>query len=139
LSKQIKNEITKDVTNNLTQDITQNVTNELTKNITKDITNELSKQIQNKIKKTLPHKKNNIPHTIKRIVWNNWIGESIGCTMCLCCKIIKITQMSFHCGHIVSEFNGGLIEANNLKPICQSCNSSIGTENMDDFMAKYNL
>ena len=41
--------------------------------------------------------------------------------------------MSFNCGHIIAEANGGGIIVSNLKPICQNCNSSMGTKNMDDF------
>jgi 5-methylcytosine-specific restriction endonuclease McrA len=79
-------------------------------------------------------KKKAIPATIKRLVWNTNIGEMIGKSKCLCCKSTDITQMSFNCGHIVAEANGGDTIVSNLKPICQNCNSSMGTKNMDDFM-----
>ena len=42
--------------------------------------------------------------------------------------------MSFNCGHIIVEANDGELIIFNLKPICQNCNSSMGTQNMDDFM-----
>ena len=45
--------------------------------------------------------------------------------------------MSFHCGHIIAESKGGELSVNNLKPICQSCNSSMGTQNMDEYIEKY--
>ena len=79
-------------------------------------------------------KKKAIPATIKRLVWNTNIGEMIGKSKCLCCKSTDITQMSFNCGHIVAEANGGDTIVSNLKPICQNCNSSMGTKNMDEFM-----
>jgi hypothetical protein len=91
------------------------------------------------IKPKVTRKKKSIPLTLKRKVWNTHIGESIGKTVCLCCKLTEITQMSFSCGHIISEFNGGEITLDNLKPICVSCNSSMGTKNMDDFMKKFGL
>jgi 5-methylcytosine-specific restriction endonuclease McrA len=80
-----------------------------------------------------------IPLTLKRKVWEQQIGEDIGKSKCLCCRLTDITQMSFHCGHIISEANGGEIKLDNLRPICQSCNSSMGTVNMDDFINKYGL
>ena len=80
------------------------------------------------------YKKKYISSTVKRLVWNKWIGEEIGKYKCLCCNITYITQLSFHAGHIVSEFNGGETAVSNLKPICQNCNSSMGTRNMNDFM-----
>ena len=45
--------------------------------------------------------------------------------------------MSFHCGHIVAEANGGQLKMDNLKPICSSCNSSMGMTNMVVFMKIY--
>ena len=83
-------------------------------------------------KNVKPKKK--ISATLKRLVWNTNIGEEIGKTKCLCCKSTDITQMSFHCGHVVAEANGGDLIVSNLKPICQNCNSSMGTKNMNDFM-----
>jgi ribosomal protein S27E len=49
----------------------------------------------------------------------------------MCCKSTDISQMSFHCGHIIAEAKGGKTIVSNLKPIC---NSSMGTTNMKDFM-----
>jgi hypothetical protein len=79
-------------------------------------------------------KKKPISATIKRLVWNTNIGEDIGKSKCMCCKSTDITQMSFNCGHILAEANGGDTIVSNLKPICQNCNSSMGTKNMEDFM-----
>uniref|UniRef100_A0A6C0CFK5 HNH endonuclease 5 domain-containing protein n=1 Tax=viral metagenome TaxID=1070528 RepID=A0A6C0CFK5_9ZZZZ len=79
-------------------------------------------------------KKKPISATIKRLVWNSNIGEDIGKSKCMCCTVTDITQMSFNCGHIIAECNGGELIVSNLKPICQNCNSSMGTKNMEDFM-----
>jgi len=79
-------------------------------------------------------KKKYISATLKRLVWNKWIGEDIGKAKCLCCNVTAITQLSFHAGHIIAESNGGETNISNLKPICQNCNSSMGKKNMNDFM-----
>lgn len=42
------------------------------------------------------------------------IGEEIGKS-----KSTDITQMSFNCGHVIAEANGGETIVSNLKPICQ--------------------
>ena len=84
-------------------------------------------------------KKKSIPLSLKRNVWNKYIGEAIGKTLCLCCKLTEISQLNFSCGHIISEFNGGKVKLDNLKPVCVSCNSSIGTRNMNDFIEEYGL
>jgi 5-methylcytosine-specific restriction endonuclease McrA len=85
-------------------------------------------------KNDVKKRKKPISATIKRLVWNTNIGEDIGKSKCVCCKSTDITQMSFNCGHIVAEANGGNTIVSNLKPICQNCNSSMGTKNMDEFM-----
>ena len=94
----------------------------------------LIKEVDIKIKKASVKKKKSISATIKRLVWNTNIGEEIGKSKCMCCKSTDITQMSFNCGHIIAEANGGDTIVSNLKPICQNCNSSMGTKNMNEFM-----
>ena len=37
----------------------------------------------------------------------------------------------------ISEKNGGKLELNNLRPICQGCNHSMGTTNMDDYIIRH--
>ena len=96
------------------------------------IRKEKEKEKESTIKKKV--KKKPIPATIKRLVWNTHIGEEIGKSKCICCKITDITQLSFHCGHIIAESNGGQMIVSNLKPICQNCNTSMGTKNMNEFM-----
>lgn len=82
-------------------------------------------------------KKQSIPHILRIKVWNKWIGEEIGKTKCLCCKLNDICQLNFVCGHIIAESKGGDIDVDNLKPICQPCNNSMGTQNMNEFILKY--
>jgi hypothetical protein len=85
-------------------------------------------------KKVKGAKKKPINATMKRLVWNTNIGENIGKSKCVCCLTTDITQLSFNCGHIIAEANGGETIVSNLRPICQNCNSSMGIKNMDDFM-----
>jgi 5-methylcytosine-specific restriction endonuclease McrA len=94
---------------------------------------------KNTIIKNEKRKKKIIPVALKRNVWNKHIGESIGKTLCLCCKLTDISQLNFSCGHITSEFNGGDINLDNLIPICVSCNSSMGKQNMNEFVKNCGL
>ena len=87
---------------------------------------------------TMKKKKKPISATVKRLVWNINIGEDIGKAKCMCCKTTEITQMSFNCGHVLAEANDGETIVSNLKPICQNCNSSMGTKNMNEFMKTLN-
>ncbi len=84
------------------------------------------------------NKKKSISATVKRLVWNKNIGEAIGKSKCLCCETTDITQMSFHCGHIIAKIKGGETIVSNLKPICQNCNSSMGSKNMNEFKVTLN-
>jgi hypothetical protein len=101
------------------------------KNDDKNVNDEELKEVAKKKNKK---KKQAISSTLKRLVWNTHIGEEIGKSKCLCCNTTDITQLSFHCGHIIAEAMGGETNVSNLRPICQNCNSSMGTKNMNDFM-----
>ena len=102
--------------------------------------NSLNNKLRNSLNnETIKIKKKTIPSAIKRLVWNVNIGEEIGKSKCYCCKLTDITQLSFHCGHVIAEKNGGSIEVDNMKPICQNCNSSMRTTNMDEFIKIYKI
>ena len=83
------------------------------------------------------YKKKSIPLSLKALVWNKYIGEEKGIGLCQCCRKNIIKQISFHCGHIISERNGGSTTLSNLIPLCQTCNLSMGKQNMNDFVKKY--
>lgn len=83
------------------------------------------------------YKKKSISLVLKKKVWDKYIGLEIGKSKCLCCNITDIIQMSFHCGHIIAESKGGETNLSNLKPICQNCNLSMGSQNMNDFMKTF--
>ncbi len=98
---------------------------------------DINEPIVKKEKADKKPRKKTIPPSLKIKVWNKYIGEEIGKAKCLCCKTTDIYQASFSCGHIIAESNGGELNINNLKPIYVSCNSSMGTKNMDEYMKEY--
>ena len=53
---------------------------------------------------------------------------------CTCCKVSTIGMRNFDCGHVVSVHAGGKTVAENLRPICGNCNSSMGKKDMDEFI-----
>jgi 5-methylcytosine-specific restriction endonuclease McrA len=83
------------------------------------------------------YKKKNIPKTLKKQVWDTWVGPTIGETNCLCCEHQKVRQIEFHCGHIKAEVTGGKTNVENLRPICAQCNLSMGSMNMMEFKEKF--
>jgi 5-methylcytosine-specific restriction endonuclease McrA len=79
------------------------------------------------------YKKKPISLALKKLVWDKHIGLDIGRTKCVCCKTSEITLISFHAGHIIAESKGGKTDVSNLKPICQNCNCSMGSMDMNEF------
>lgn len=97
------------------------------------------KQIKNvnKTDSDEKYRKKSIPKSLKKQVWDHWIGKDIGTAKCLCCNHSEIRQIEFHCGHIIAEKDGGKTVVSNLKPVCAQCNLSMGTMNMEHFHLRY--
>lgn len=57
------------------------------------------------------------------------------------CQICKSTidYESFDMGHIISVKNGGSNLLENIKPLCKTCNTSLGSMNIDQYMKKHNI
>ena len=49
-------------------------------------------------------------------------------------EIFKNEHNLWHAGHIISEYNGGETDINNLRPICKLCNLDMGSMNWDDYI-----
>jgi 5-methylcytosine-specific restriction endonuclease McrA len=47
---------------------------------------------------------------------------------------LYIDSKNFDAGHIISEYNGGEMNVDNIVPICRSCNSSMGKKNMNEYI-----
>ena len=80
--------------------------------------------------------KTKITSKMRKDVWkkrnrNNMDGK------CLICQD-NIEFDNFHCGHIISENNGGSTTLNNLEPICLGCNLTMGTKNLNIYKNEYN-
>jgi 5-methylcytosine-specific restriction endonuclease McrA len=77
-----------------------------------------------------------IKAAVRTAVWNKYIGKSaeaecfVGCGNTIGC-------FNFECGHVIAHSKGGLDTIQNLRPICSTCNKSMGTMNMNKFIKKY--
>ena len=91
---------------------------------------------KNDKEKKVKKPKEKIPTSVKNTLWSQHFPNVLE-GKCKCCQTEVISRNNFDCGHIISEKNGGKIHLDNLKPICRSCNSSMGTQNMTDFIIKY--
>ena len=73
-------------------------------------------------------RKETIPKRIREMVWttyNSTVFES-KCYVDWCDN--KVNVFNFQVGHDIPESKGGTLDINNLKPICGSCNLSMGNK-----------
>ena len=82
-------------------------------------------------------KKKKIPKKVKNDSWDLYVGKNVANTKCICCRTSEINAKDFVAGHIISEYNGGQVVVDNLLPICQQCNSSMGVTNMEDYITAH--
>lgn len=81
--------------------------------------------------------KKKIPSNVRETVWRKYLKDThqtcneIVCPVSICNNMID--GFNFECGHIMSEKNKGKIVLSNLRPICSSCNKSMGGKNWNDF------
>ena len=86
--------------------------------------------------KNSKHPRKSIPKSVKDAVWDKCIGRHNGIGKCYCCGT-NIDSKKFDCGHIIAFAKGGLNVVENLKPICATCNKSMGTQNLEEFKKEY--
>ena len=82
--------------------------------------------------KKIKTKRKNIPKTLKNKVWDKYIGKEKGIGKCICCDC-EIDSKNFECGHVISVNKGGPTTIENMRPICNVCNKSMGDKNLFDF------
>lgn len=82
---------------------------------------------------TAKHRKNKIPAALREQVWLHHCGRRFDSK----CRVIwcknRITAFDFQCGHICAEAQGGPTTLENLIPLCQRCNQSMGTMHLDEW------
>ena len=97
----------------------------------------IKKEIRNKYKSEKPkNSRVSIPKAVKDTIWDQSFGKEAGIGKCYCCTG-EINSKKFDCGHIISVANSGTNNIDNLKPICSTCNKSMGTANMEEFKMDY--
>lgn len=71
---------------------------------------------------------------IDKAVWNNY-SPNKDYSLCYCCQKMPIQKDSCHMGHILARRYGGLYTIDNLRPICNYCNSKMGTQDLYEYKA----
>ena len=82
-------------------------------------------------------RRKNIPKHVRTMVWNVHMGISNLEAKCFSCRAEKVDARNFQCGHVIAESKGGDMTIKNLRPICQPCNASMGTQSMNEFTKEY--
>jgi 5-methylcytosine-specific restriction endonuclease McrA len=82
-------------------------------------------------KKSKKYVKKAIPSKLRQLVWEINIGNKLYGN-CFTCNM-RLSSFEFAAGHIHSEATGGPTVQENLKVVCKSCNSKMGTQNMMEF------
>jgi hypothetical protein len=83
-----------------------------------------------------PRTRRSLPAAVRAAVWNTWNGRDAGTGPCQVCGF-DISHQDFECGHVVAQSRGGRDTVDNLRPICRTCNRSMGADNLDDFKREY--
>ena len=73
-----------------------------------------------------------INKTLQALVWEDCYNEYYK-VKCYVCNSNEITPFHHHIGHILPLAKGGTNKRTNLKPICDKCNLSMGTQHMEEF------
>lgn len=82
----------------------------------------------------LPPRKSPPPQVRARVWTSAFGGAEVG--ICDCCRE-KISVEAWECGHVLAAASGGKDTADNLRPVCRTCNRSMGTMHMDEFKKRY--
>lgn len=78
-----------------------------------------------------------IPPQLRKTVWETHMSDRKSAYgKCYVCSS-QIHILNFECGHVKSYHDGGDTTAENLRPICGSCNKSMGTQNLDEYKKRF--
>ena len=89
----------------------------------------------NQLSEKSEKKRRPIDKNIRHLVWTKYNKSSLS-GKCYVCKT-PITFQHFHVGHNKAVAKGWKDNINNLRPICSSCNNSMGTIPIEQYKAKY--
>ncbi len=85
--------------------------------------------------KNVVDERKTIPKSLRKKLWRNHFGDQWKAQCFVCSDIIS--KEDFHAGHVVSVKQGGTDNISNLRPICKTCNGSMGSTNLNEFKNKY--
>lgn len=84
-----------------------------------------------------PAKRKSIPAKVRQMTWRKYIGSTMDGN-CWCCGT-AISFEGWHAGHVIPASKGGPDTVPNLRPLCASCNLSMGNMAMSEFISRYGM
>jgi len=75
------------------------------------------------------------PKAVKEAVWRKYNGDKMKGKCYVCDK--EITFTSFEVGHNKAASKGGEWTVTNCRPLCRTCNRSMGTMSIETFKKKH--
>ena len=75
------------------------------------------------------------PKAVRDAVWRKYFGDKMTGKCYVCGKPITFTD--FEVGHNKPFIKGGEWNVNNLRPICRTCNRSMGTMTIEEFKKRF--
>lgn len=81
------------------------------------------------------YNRKSIPKSVRNQIWRDRFGDQFYGRCDVCKNTIR--RDNFEAGHIISAKDGGEDTIDNLKPICRTCNRSMGTQNLEDFKREF--
>jgi 5-methylcytosine-specific restriction endonuclease McrA len=112
---------------------------DIKKAIVEDTPNTTEEKTELPIAQPLHDRRKTIKQGIKRQVWDKHVGADLAKAKCPCCKHNQIDVNTFLCAHFKGESEGGILEVDNLRPICSTCDTDIETQSISEFMKTYNI
>jgi len=86
-------------------------------------------------KKKTKARRSSCPKSVKEALWKKYFGTKQTGKCYVCGK--TITFFDFEAGHNKPRSRGGTWNINNLRPICRSCNLSMGTMSIETYKRRY--
>lgn len=80
-----------------------------------------------------------ISKSLRRAVWNTYASRHRRIWWCYVGCGDEINIDNFHCGHVIAAANGGPESIENLRPICENCNKTMGVQNLMEYVEKCGL